>query len=99
MYDLKLTEEEVMHLRQMVLQPGFEVLLKFLQLESLNAQGKALDYEEPDNSKRLILLDDARATKRVVKSLTHTLCNYRQLPTQKEAESFDPLSDLLGQPN
>jgi hypothetical protein len=87
-YIVKLTEQEELTFRQIAMQPGFEVIFKLLQAESLDAQAKAMDCEEPEAKKRLMLLTDAQATQRVVGRLTRKLAAY-QAPMQQEMKHPD----------
>lgn len=79
-YIVKLTEQEELNLRQLALQPGFEVIFKFLQGESLDAQTKAMECDDPEAKRRLMLLTDAQVTAKVVSSLIRRLAAYQQLP-------------------
>lgn len=83
-YIVKLTEQEEMALRQLMLEPAADVLLKLLQGESFDAQTAAMECEDPDEKKRLRLLTDAQATARIVSSLTRKLCAYRESLQPKE---------------
>lgn len=77
-YIVKLTEQEEMNLRQLALQPGFEVIFKLLQGESLDAQTAAMECTDPEAKKRLMLLTDAQVTAKVVSNLTRRLAAYQQ---------------------
>lgn len=95
-YIIALTEQEEMSLRQLALTPGFDALLKLLQGESFDAQAKAMECEDPDQNKRLLLLSDAQCTKRVVSTLTQKLAAYRQIPAPDNTEEpYDPLVELF----
>jgi hypothetical protein len=84
-YVVKLSEQEELQLRQLALQPGFEVIFKLLQSESLDAQTAAMDCTEPDQRKRLMMLTDAQVTAKVVSKLTQKLAAYREV-IQPEAD-------------
>lgn len=94
-YIVNLTEQEELNLRQLTTHPGFVPLLKLLQGESLDAQAEAMECRDADREKRLQLLTDAQATKRIVGSLTQKLSGYREsiLPT---AEPDDAEADPYG---
>lgn len=77
-YIVKLTEQEELSIRQLALQPGFEVIFKFLQGESLDAQTAAMECTDLDEKKRLMVLTDAQVTARVVSNLTRKLAAYRE---------------------
>lgn len=77
-YIVKLTEQEELTLRKLALQPGFEVIFKLLQGESLDAQSKAMDCKGT-REERLLALSDAQSTKDVVSSLTRKLTSYREV--------------------
>src|SRR5690348_12821439 len=83
-YIVKLTEQEELNLRQLAIQPGFEVIFKLLQGESLDAQTKAMECDDPEAKKRLLLLSDAQSTARVVGNLIRRLAAY-QNPIKAEA--------------
>ena len=89
-YEVKLTEQEELALRQLAMQPGFDALLKLLAGESLEAQMEAMGCLDPDDKKRLLKLTDAQATARIVSSLTQKLASYRTIPAQKSEEPEDP---------
>jgi hypothetical protein len=90
-YIVKLTEQEDLALRQIVAQPGFDVVFKFLQIESLDAQTTAMECLDPDKEKRLLLLTDAQRTAAICSNLTRKLAAYREaLIPEAEADS-DPL--------
>lgn len=102
-YIVKLTEQEELSLRQLAIQPGFEVIYKLLQGESLDAQTAVMECTEPDEKKRLLMLSDAQATAKVVSRLTQKLNLYRtpiQPPVEEITDSllsefnvFDPRSN------
>ena len=89
-YIVKLTEQEELSIRQLALQPGFEVIFKFLQGESLDAQTAAMECSDADEKKRLLLLTDAQSTAKVVSNLIRKLAAYREVqmvqPTDTERE-------------
>lgn len=85
-YIVKLTEQEELNLRQLALQPGFEVIFKLLQGESLDAQTRAMECEDPEAKKRLMLLTDAQVTAKVVSNLTRRLASYQQPLAQATPE-------------
>ena len=87
-YYIPLTEQEELSLRQLATQPGFEVLFKLLQMQSLDAQSEAMDCTEGDAKKRLLVLSDAQATVRVVSNITKKLVGYQNQIQQQT------LSDL-----
>ena len=87
-YYIPLTEQEELSLRQLATQPGFEVLFKLLQTQSLDAQSEAMDCTEGDAKKRLLVLSDAQATVRVVSNITKKLVGYQNQIQQQT------LSDL-----
>lgn len=93
-YEVKLTENEVLQLRQQVMQPGFDVVFKFLQVEAFHAQAVAMECTDPDAQKRLMALTDAQAMSKAVSSLTARLNGYRELPVpqSQELEQDDPLN-------
>jgi len=76
-YYIPLTEQEELSLRQLATQPGFEVLFKLLQMQSLDAQSEAMDCTEGDAKKRLLVLSDAQATVRVVSNIIKKLAAYQ----------------------
>jgi hypothetical protein len=93
-YEVKLSEQEVLNLRQLMTQPGSDALMKLLQGESLDAQTYAMECTDPDEKKRLLLLTDAQATRRVVSNLTRKLFSYREMnlpapTTEAVAEVID----------
>jgi len=90
-YIVKLTEHEELTIRQLALQPGFDVIFKFLQGESLDAQSVAMDCTDPDERKRLMLLTDAQSTARVVSNLTRKLAGYREILQPPTEETVDDL--------
>jgi RNA polymerase-interacting CarD/CdnL/TRCF family regulator len=90
-YIVKLTEQEEMNLRQLMIQPGAEVIFKLLQMESLDAQASAMNCVDPDEKRRLLLLTDAQRTAQVVSSLTRKLNAYREIvegPAFAEADEI-----------
>lgn len=91
-YHVKLSMQQELDLRQMTTHPGYDALLILLQGESLDMQAKAMEFEDPDEKKRLQLLTDAQATKRVVSSITQKLSGYREtfVPTAPEEEEPNP---------
>jgi RNA polymerase-interacting CarD/CdnL/TRCF family regulator len=89
-YIVKLTEQEEMALRQLAIQPGFEVIFKLLQGESLDAQTAAMECADPDEKKRLLMLTDAQATAKVVSNLTRKLASYREIIQPSPEEFEDP---------
>jgi len=98
-YEEKLSEQEVLNLRQLMTQPGSDALLKLLGIESLNAQMRVMEFEEADEKKRLLLLSDAQATRRIVNSLTRKLFSYREMnmpaPTMEQvAEVVENLWEI-----
>lgn len=94
-YIVKLTEQEELAIKQYVLQPGFDVLLKFLQGESLDAQTTAMECEGNMEARALAQMQ-AQMTKNVVSNLTKKLSAYRQIQMpQAEEQSNDPLTELL----
>lgn len=86
-YEVKLTQEEVMGLQQLTMQPGFDGLLKLLQGESLAAQAAAMQAKGSRDD-RLLALTDAQRTAEVVSNLTKKLCSYRNaaIPQQEPEE-------------
>jgi hypothetical protein len=97
-YLVKLSEQEELSLRQLATQPGFDVIFKFLQGESLDAQSAAMDCEDLDERKRLVALSDAQRTAKVVSNLIRKLAAYReaiQAPIEEkpEEELFERLWD------
>jgi RNA polymerase-interacting CarD/CdnL/TRCF family regulator len=94
-YIVKLTEQEELTLRQLAIQPGFEVIFKLLQGESLDAQTAAMECTDPDNKKRLLLLTDAQATAKIVSNLTRKLAAYREV-IQEVTKEQDLADQLIG---
>lgn len=92
-YIVKLTEQEELNLRQLAIHPGFEVLLKLLQMESLDSQTAAIECTDPDRNKRLMMLGDAQATAKVVSNLTRKLSAYRE--QLEPAAQFDRAMDIV----
>jgi len=78
-YEVKLSEQEILNLRQLMTQPGSDALLKLFQAESLYAQTRVMECEDADEKKRLLLLTDAQATCKVVSNLTRKLFSYREM--------------------
>lgn len=93
-YEVKLSEQEEMALRQLATQAGFDALLKLLAGESFHAQMEAMECTDPDEKKRLTKLTDAQCTARVVSSLTRRLAAYREIPLP-QPEPQDELRDIL----
>ena len=90
-YIVKLSEQEEMALRQLAMQPGFEVIFKLLQTESLDAQSNAMDCQG-NKEERLMALTDAQATVKVVSSLIRKLAAFREaIEEVVETPNFDPL--------
>ena len=99
-YYLPLTEQEILKIRQLATQPGYEVIFKLLQMESLDAQGKAMDCTEGDAKQRLLILSDAQATVRIVSNLIKKLASYQNIIQQAEPEDSDPLGfNVYGRSN
>jgi hypothetical protein len=94
-YAIQLSEQEILYLKQLAAQPGFEPLLKLLQVESLDAQSDAMDCEELDDHKRSLALLKAQVTRIVVSNITKKLCAYRELliPTQEEQPELARIID------
>jgi len=92
-YIVKLTEQEEMNLRQVMAQPGSEVIFKLLQNESLDAQSAAMECTDPDANKRLLVLTDAQVTAKVVSNLTRKLAAYREMI---QADIEEVIADPLG---
>lgn len=97
-YIVKLTEQEELNLRQLALQPGFEVIFKLLQGESLDAQTKAMECDDPEAKKRLMLLTDAQVTAKVVSSLIRRLAAYQQISTPVLEEQAQEIIENLWTP-
>ena len=93
-YYVPLTEQETLSLRQLATQPGYEVIFKLLQMESLDAQSAAMECTEPDRNKRLLLLSDAQATSKVVSNLIKRLASYQNVIQQTEEIDDRLLSDF-----
>jgi hypothetical protein len=91
-YYVPLTEQEKLSIRQLATQPGFEVIYKLLQMESLDAQAEAMECKSPKMEERAMAQMQAQVAKDIVSSLTNKLDSYRQsvLPAP-EAEDPDPL--------
>jgi hypothetical protein len=100
-YIVKLTEQEELNLRQLMIQPGAEVIFKLLQMESLDAQAAAMNCVDPDEKRRLLLLTDAQRTAQVVGSLTRRLSAYREMetlaPTLTPTEAEEIITNLWNQ--
>lgn len=90
-YFLPLTEQETLNLRQLALQPGFDVVLKFLQHESFEAL-EELQECKGNKEQRLLALTDYQSTVKIVSKLTKKLAAYREiaLPTP-DPDNDDPL--------
>lgn len=93
-YIVKLTESEELAIRQLAIQPGFEVIFKLLQGESLDAQTAAMECTDPDQRKRLMILTDAQVTARVVSNLIRKLAAY-QPPLQVEPEKVPEIFENI----
>ena len=78
-YEVKLTDQEELELRQMLMGPGFPVLLKFLQIKSLNAQADAMECKG-NKDQRLLVLLDAQAMAKISNELTRELAQFRRVP-------------------
>ena len=89
-YEVKLTEQEELSLKQLVIQVGFDVVFKFLQIESLNAQTEALQCKSLVAEERSTALMKAQVTADVVSNLTQRLAGYRHLDVQTTTEDTDP---------
>ena len=90
-YYVPLTEQETLSLRQLATQPGYDVIFKLLQMESLDAQSAAMECITANAKERLLILSDAQATARVVSSLIKKLASYQNVIQQAEPEDSDPL--------
>jgi hypothetical protein len=93
-YIVKLTEQEELSLRQLATQPGFDVIFKFLQGESLDAQTAAMECTDPDQRKRLLILTDAQVTAKIVSKLTQKLAAYREIiqpPVPDEEQEYNEI--------
>jgi hypothetical protein len=93
-YEVKLTEQEELALRQLATQPGFDALLKLLGGESFHAQQEAMECTEPDDKKRLLKLTDAQCTARIVSHLVQKLAAYREIPVP-QSEAADELRSIM----
>jgi len=82
-----------MNIRQLATQPGFEVIFKFLQGESLDAQTAAMECTESDEKKRLLVLTDAQRTAHIVGNLIRKLAAYQTVIQQQVEEVTD--SELI----
>jgi len=78
-YYLPLTEQETLSLRQLANQPGYDVIFKLLQMESLDAQSAAMESTDKDAKQRLLILSDAQATVRIVSNLIKKLASYQSV--------------------
>lgn len=94
-YEVKLTEQEVLNLRQLISQPGAEVIFKLLQVESLDAQSKAMECSG-SQEQRLLALSDAQSTARIVSNLTRKLAAYGRQIEVATPEEIDPLEFSWG---
>jgi RNA polymerase-interacting CarD/CdnL/TRCF family regulator len=99
-YIVKLSEQEELALRQLATQQGFEVIFKLLQGESLDAQTKAMECEDTDEKKRLLVLMEAQTTARIVSNLTRKLANYQNAlqPTPEEHGHLDIIENVWDTP-
>lgn len=75
-----LSDQEIMNLRRLTFDPAFATVLKLLEGEAQRATAEAINNSDPNKEHRLTLLDDARATHRVVGNLIKQLNNYRAIP-------------------
>jgi hypothetical protein len=89
-YEIALTQQEELNLRQLMVSPGVEALFKLLGGISFEAQADAMECKG-NKETRLLKLTDAQSTRDVVNKLTRKLMSYRQLPEVEQPEEFDPL--------
>lgn len=99
-YEVKLTEQEELNLQQLATHPGYPMLLKLLQMESLDAQAEAMQCTELNQEKRLLALTDAQRTVVVVRNITQRLERFREnsMPSLKPTDNTvgdDPLFAAL----
>lgn len=79
-YIVKLTEQEELNLRQLVMQPGFEPLLKLLAGESLSLQSEAMECSSLVAEELSLALIKAQVGAKIVSKFTRKLCSYQALP-------------------
>ena len=91
-YIVKLTEQEELSIKQMMLTPGADVLLRLLQIESLDAQAEAMECNGT-GEQMLLALAHAKATKKVTSNLTKKLWAYRESmsPVIPQEAEEDPM--------
>jgi hypothetical protein len=78
-YYVPLSPEEELNISQVAALPGFNVILKFLTIESLNAQQTAMEARQGTLEERAHALTVAQVTQDVCSNVTQKLAAYQQL--------------------
>jgi hypothetical protein len=94
-YIVKLTEQEELSLRQLAIQPGYEVIFKLLDGEALDAQSNAMECKSLIDQERSMALLKAQDVVEVVSNMKRKLDAYRlpALPVVEE-QPDEPLQFL-----
>lgn len=90
---MRLTEQEVLSLKQLVLTPGADALMKLLQIAAAEAQDKAMSCNSPKMEDRAVAQMQAQIVREVVGQIIKTLVAYRESmnPLIPEPEDLDPM--------